>query len=1084
MVLLIVAGALLAGAALPADAIAVGAIGDARPLSLAASRKIEFRTDEGTWISLDVSPEGRRIVFDLLGDVYALDARGGEAKALLVGPPFDSQPVYSPDGRRIAFLSDRSGSENLWIADADGSGPQQLSWDLDNTSFASPAWAPDGRYVYVSRSEKPNVGVFNIWVYPVQGGAGLRLDRARSVGLGGSAEGHNALGPTPSPDGRHLYFSSRQGAFAYNELPNWSITRHDLSSGEEEIVVAVPQGSAMKPVLSPDGRQLVYATRRDGQTGLRLRDLGNGRDRWLAFPVQRDAQQDIMPSRDLLPSFAFTPDGTALILALEGRIQRLDVASGESSIIPFVADVSLDVGPKLEADQRIPDGPVRARLIQAPRQSPDGKRLAFSAFSMLHVMDLPDGEPRRLTDSPEAQFQPSWSPDGRSIVYVTWSAAAGGHVWKVAARGGEPVRLSRDAAFYTDPIHAPDGQSVFALRSSHHDRMGAESELASVRHADIVRMSRPGADPALVSRQRGIRNLHFSRDPQRIYFHRGDGSVESIRTDGSAPRVHVRIRGADSKTLEPLGAAVRNAAISPDGQWVLATFGFAPQLYLVAVPPGSGAMLEVDLDAPRVPMRRVTAIGADHFAWADGGETISWSLGATFHRQSLAGMRFGEPNGARDDGQASMEAFSARLEVPRDTPRGAIVLRGGAAITMRGDEVVNDADIVVVGNRIVALGRRGEVAIPPRALIRDVSGRYVIPGLVDTHAHWYEIRHEVLDLQNWSFIINLAYGVTAGLDPQSYTSDMFAYADMIDAGRMTGPRVFSAGPGLMADTRIATAADAVAVARRYRDHYGTRNLKSYYLGNRRQRQLLIGAARELGMMPTTEGHGDLELGLTFAMDGFSAHEHSLPTVPLYKDVIELFARTKIGYNITSTSAYGGIESANYFLTRHPPHGDAKLGRFMPHFVNDSRTARTSWFSGEQHHFPQIAREAARIVRAGGRVGIGSHGSDFQGLAYHWELQAHAAGGWSPMEILRAATLHGAQIIGRASDLGSLEPGKLADLVILEKDPLVDIANTSRIEFVMKNGRLYAGETLDEIWPRHRPMVPAWFESERPSAAQP
>lgn len=1088
--------------ALVASAIIATATADSLPLEI--ERKLEFQTDEGTWISLDVAPDGRSILFELLGDIYSLDIGGGAARRVLGGLAFETQPAFSPDGRRIAFLSDRSGNENLWIANTDGSDPRQLSKDDNNALFASPAWSPDGQYVYVSRMD-PDLGVFKVWMYHVQGGSGIEFKKAQQPAASTRstarhleshvAEGEDGapqaeLGPMPSSDGKYLYFSSKQGGFGYNmAFPAWEVVRRDLATGQQEPIVTAP-GSAMKPVVSPDGRLLVYATRFDGQTGLRVRTIDTGEDRWLAYPVQRDAQEEV-PTRDLLPSFDFTPDGKALILSFDGKIQRLDVATGEATKIPFTADVSLDIGPKLATTQRVADGPVRARIIQSPRQSPDGKRIVFSALGQLYTMGLPNGTPRRLTRSSVPEFHPSWSPDGRSIVYVTWGAK-GGHIWKVNAQGGEPQQLTSVAAYYTDPIPVADGRTVIALRSSNHERMQTQEEITPVRISDIVRIGSGRSAPTLIAHVPGAHSLHFAADPQRVYFY-ADGRLQSVRLDGIDRRTHIGLKGPDRLvSKEPV--PVNDARISPDGRWALAQL--ATQLYLVAVPRTGAGDLDIDLGNPNVASKRLTDVGADFFDWADGGKAITWALGSTFFRRPLDSITFDEPAKAGDKtdknvaqtpkapdpGASRIERFTVEITVPRDMPRGAIVLRGATAITMEGQRDVENADVVIVDNRIVGVGRRGEVAIPSNATIRDVTGKFIVPGFIDTHAHWYEIRHGVLDLENWSFLINLAYGVTSGLDVQAFTSDMFVYEDLIDAGRMTGLRAFSTGPGMFGNNRIATAEDARAVQSRYRDYYGTHNLKSYDIGNRRQRQLVVNAAKELGMLPTTEGAINFELDLTHAIDGFHGNEHALPNVPLYKDVVELYARTGIGYTIASMVAYGGPWAEDYFLINQSPHRDPKVNRFMPHFVNDIRTRRRTWFRDEDQIFPQLAREAGKIQRAGGRIGVASH-AEFQGLAYHWEMQVLASGGLLPREILRAATVQGSEIIGRPEDLGSIKVGKLADLVILEKNPLEDIRNTLSADQVMKNGRLYDADTLDELWPERRPMAPAWFKDEVPTRAR-
>src|SRR5687768_7720504 len=339
------------------------------PLPLQPKRKLQFQVREGTWMSVNVDPGAQRIAFDLLGDIYTLDANGGEAKLLLGGLPFESQPVYSPDGKRLAYISDRSGGENLWIANADGSAPVQLSKDEDRT-FASPAWSPDGQYVYVARSV-PSYGLYEIWMYHVRGGSGVQITRSNGGAPGASTHMHagadeetavavdvrpNTMSPAPSPDGKYLYYGQKLGGFEYNaEFPLWSIARRDLSSGAEDIFITAP-GSAMRPALSRDGTQLVYATRHNGQTGLRLRDLDSGEDRWLAYPVQRD-EQEALPTRDVMPGYNFTPDGKALILSYGGKIRRLDIVTGQTREISFNAQVNLDVGPDLHVQQKNPIGP-------------------------------------------------------------------------------------------------------------------------------------------------------------------------------------------------------------------------------------------------------------------------------------------------------------------------------------------------------------------------------------------------------------------------------------------------------------------------------------------------------------------------------------------------------------------------------------------------------------------------------------------------------------------------------------------------------------------------------------------------------
>ena len=358
----------------------------AAELPLKGSREIAFQTDAVTWLSLDVSPDGSTIVMEAVGDLYVLPIEGGTARRITSGMAFDSQPRFSPDGERIVFVSDRSGSENVWIANADGSEPRKLSSDKGTIEFASPTWSPDGTHVVASRT-RWGLRTFELWAYHVDGGRGVQITKAKSDTDTPSNDRANALGAVYSPEGRHLYYARKEGGFGYDvRLPLWQIVRRDLRDGKEDYLTGA-QGSGMRPALSPDGSLLVYVTRYRGESGLRLRDLETGEDRWLAYPVQRDDQESRF-TRDLFPGYAFLPDGSAVIYTHEGGIRRVETATGDvSSPFPFTLDVEQSIGPRLYSPYRLGLGPVKAHLVRGLAPSPSGDRLAFSALTRIFVRD-------------------------------------------------------------------------------------------------------------------------------------------------------------------------------------------------------------------------------------------------------------------------------------------------------------------------------------------------------------------------------------------------------------------------------------------------------------------------------------------------------------------------------------------------------------------------------------------------------------------------------------------------------------------------------------------------------------------------
>ena len=1049
-------------------------------LPLKPDRKIEFTTDEATWLSLTLTPDGKTIVFELLGDLYSLPITGGEAKPITTGLAFDSQPSVSPDGKRIAFVSDRDGSENLWICNFDGSEPKQLSKDPQG-DFESPSWTPDGEYVLVSR--KPNNGLHEIWMYNIQGGSGVQVTKSSPTATTPPQQRLRALGPVASSDGKYFYYARRTGNFTYNaSFPIWQVVRRDRVTGDEDVITSAP-GSAFRPLISPDGSKMVFGTRHDTETGLRVRDLSSGEEKWLKYPIQRDDQESAA-TRDVLPGFAFTPDSKDIIVSYGGKIHRVQISTGEAADIPFTAKVSQDLGPELKFASRVDEGPVKARLIQTPSESPDGKHLVFSSLTHLYKMDT-GGKAERLTSNNAREFQPAFSPDGQWIAYVTWDDN-GGDIWKLRADGsGSPAKLTRVPAFYRDPVWSPDSKRIVALRQARQARLtGTNSFAQSGMGMDVIWVPADGGDATLIVPARGTGRPHFTHDAERIYVYSNQG-LQSFRWDGTDRRTILKVEG---KSRGPQPTPASDVRISPDGKHALAKLN--EQLFLIAMPVAGGETPAIDVNSPSVPVKKLTDLGADDFQWADDGKTMTWALGSSFFRQALSTVIYDQTRPENADGEkkddepkpAAKKSLADEIEVgieqPRRKPTGTVVLRGAKIITMKGDEVIPDGDIVVSDTRSAAVRKRGSVPVPSGARIMDVKGATIMPGIIDVHSHWIEIARGELDPQSWVFMANLAYGVTSGRDPQTSTNDVFAYQDLIDMGEMLGPRAFNTGPGIFSSTDFQSLDEARNVVARYKKYYRTNTVKSYMVGNRKQREWMVMACKENGIMPTTEGGLDLKLDLTHALDGFSGNEHALPIVPLYKDVVEIFARSGISYTPTLIVSYGGPWAENYFYETTTVHDDVKLRRFIPHDILDERTRRRPWFSEEEQVFPKLAAQAAKIVHAGGRVCIGGHGQ-LQGIGTHWEMWALQSGGLTNHEVLRSATIYGAQAIGYDQDLGSIEPGKLADLLVLNKDPLENIRNTNTIRFVMKGGDMWEGETLNQVWPVAKKLSEPWWWKDQP-----
>ncbi len=1046
-------------------------------LPLTPTRSLQFTTDEGTWMSVDVSPDGATVVFDLLGDLYTIPIGGGSATRITSGQGFDAQPRYSPDGSQLVFVSDRDGSDNIWVADADGTNPRQIT-ETEWHGYVSPEWTPDGDYIVATRRPTPkDGGRTDLYLYHISGGSGLQLtghEEAATPGGAAPAPPSSFVGAAFGPDPRYVWVAAARGG----GWGAWQVSLFDRESGRTFTRTNELQ-SGMRPVVSPDGRWLVYSTREEANGALKLRDLDTGEEQWLVRDGQRDDQEGRW-TRDLSPGSSFTPDSEALITSYGGRIMRVAVPSGEAQEIPFTAYVDQMIGPLALFDDEASPDRVDVRHVQWPRPSPDGTRMTFSALAHVWVMDLPGGEPRRLTSTDDrTEHSPQWSPDGRWIAWVSWQDGVGGHIWRASADGsGQPEQVSRTTGYFDRVAWSPDGSRILAVRAPARERVAFFDELnrGQVVSRDLVWFPAHGGVATVISPLSGETTRyiadyygvpHFGPDPNRIFIHEPQSGLISMAWDGTDRRVHLQVQAWDWPAGANHGAT--EMMMSPEGDRALVLV--TQNVWLVDLPPSGGEPPVISFPVgggSPLPARRLSSSGADFPGWTDEGGTAHWALGPSVFTYDIergdAAVRdsvLAEARGADAPNDYVAERMDVALSVPAAKPTGVVAYRGARIVTMEGDEVIEDGTIVVDGESIVAVGRTESVSIPAGAQMVDVAGTTIVPGWVDIHAHMWA-PWGVQRQQPWEYEVNLAYGVTTTRDPQTMTPDVFSYADRVAAGDVLGPRVFATGRGIHGSEEIRSLDQARDVVRRYSEFWKSGTIKQYQVGDRKVRQWIAIAAHEQGVSPTVEGGSDMKMNLTLMLDGYAGLEHSLPIWPMYGDVHELVRQSGIVYTPTLIVSYGGPSMHAYRLEREEIENNEKLGRFMPRAeVLQEGLRRNQWVREDQWGFPNVAREAGRIARAGGLVGMGSHGN-MQGLGAQWEIWSFALGGMEPMEIIRAATINGAHAIGMADELGSITVGKLADFQVLERNPLEDIRNTDSIRWVVIGGRAYSGETLEPM----------------------
>lgn len=1024
---------------------------------------LKLSTNEGTWMNLDVSPDGKHIVFDLLGDIYIMPIAGGKAKALRSGLPFEIQPRFSPDGNQISFTSDAGGGDNIWIMNRDGSNAKQLtkeSFRLTNNS----AWTPDGKYIVVRKhfSSQRSLGAGEMWLYHVDGKSGLQLTKRKN-------DQQDVNEPCISPDGKYLYYSEDVypgGYFQYNKDPNkqiYVINRLNLETGKTERITGGP-GGASSPQLSRDGKQLAFIKRVRTKSVLYVHDLQTGEE-WPVYDDLNKDQQEAWAIFGVYPDYNWTPDNKHIVIWSKGKIQKVDINSMQVTSIPFEVENDIKIAKALEVDTPVAPKEFDAKVIRQAVTSPDGKTVVFNALGHLWSKKLPNGKPKRLTSDADFEFEPSFSPDGQHIVYVTWNDEELGSIKKFSLKNDQSTKLTQEKGIYRMPSFSNDGQTIVYKKEGGNSDQGH----TFTKNTGIYLMNTNGDNKRTLKVNGDYPK--FNINDSRIFYQTGGtyfGNItkqlKSVDLNGGNELTHIKSKHANR--LVP----------SPDNNWI--AFQHLHKVYIAPMPK-AGKTIDLNNKSSFVPVTQLSKDAGINLHWSKDSNELHWTLGDTYYTSEVS----------ETNSKIVEKGIKIELTYKTDKPKGTIAFTGARIITMKGDEVIENGTIIVKDNKIHSIGTSSEVQVPSDAKVFDVSGKTIMPGIVDAHAHVNAFRYGLTTQKHWQFYANLAFGVTTSHDPSANTETVFSLAELLKSGNMVGPRLYSTGfilYGADGDFKavINNLDDARSSIRRTKA-FGALSVKSYNQPRREQRQQVMQAAREEGIFVVPEGGSTFYHNITMIMDGHTGVEHNIPIAPVYKDVLELWGHSNTGYTPTLVVNYAGMSGEYYWYQNTNVWENEKLLKYFPRSIIDSRSRHRTMIPQEEYENGHIltAKTCKALTDKGVKVNVGAHGQ-LQGLAAHWEMWMLHQGGMTNMEVLRAATLNGADYIGMANDIGSLEVGKLADLIVLDKNPLDNIRNTESVKYTMVNGRLYDTDTMNEIGNHPKERGKFYWENSKYNAAFP
>ena len=1015
-------------------------------------------------MNLDVSPDGKTIVFDLLGDIYKMPISGGKATILRTGLAYEVQPRFSPNGKYISFTSDAEGGNNIWVMTADGKNAKSITKEkyrlLNNA-----VWTPDGKSLVARKhyTSTRSVGAGEMWQYPLSGSAGLKLTKRKN-------DQQDVNDPSISSDGKYLYYAEDMypgGFFQYNKDPNkqiYVIKRYDFKTGKIKQITGGPGGAA-RPVISKDGKLLAFVKRVRTKSVLYINELETGKE-WPIYHDLNKDQSEAWAVFGVYPHFTFTKNDSEIVFWTGGKINRINIDTKQITNIPFQVNEKIKLAKTHRVKRKVFEESFTSKMIKDVKTSPDGKSIVFTSLGHIYKKELPNGIPKRISNLTDFEAEPNFSSDGKSILFVTWNDSDLGAVYKVNTNGSGLQKLTSIKGIYRTPSFDNSNSKIVYRKEGGNGDQGFDYStktglyIANANGSNHKKISDGGEFP------------QFSVDNKRIFFQSGGSfmggltkRLQSIDLDGKNQRSHFVSKLANR--LVP----------SKDNKWI--SFIHLHKLY-VSPMILNGSEINLDANTKSFKVESLSKNAGINLHWSSSNDKVHWTLGDEYFSKSIVnntGDPFAKSNVVADTNTGIKIGLTAKSDVPE----GRVAFTNARLITMKGNQIIENGTIVIYKNKIEKIGKSSSVSVPSGAKTYDMKGKTIMPGIVDVHAHVGAFRNGLSTQKHWQFYANLAYGVTTSHDPSVNTAAAFTLEELQRKGLTVGPRMFSTGfilYGAEGDFKavVNNLEDArFAIART--KAFGAKSVKSYNQPRREQRQQIMQAARELGVNVVPEGGSNFYSNMSMIFDGHTGIEHNIPVAPVYNDVLSLWKNSKTGYTPTLVVNYAGMSGEYYWYQKSNVWKNKKLLKYTPRHVIDPRSRHRTMVPDEEYYNGHLltSRTVTDLSKLGVKANVGAHGQ-LQGLGAHWELWMLQQGGMSNHNALKAATINGAEYIGVGDELGSLQKGKLADLIIMDKNPLENIQNTNSVIYTMINGRLFDTSTMNEVGNYNKKRSPFYWES--------